>query len=268
MNELLTTRNTEAAGHLCDDELVLHYYEESGADTYRAATHLEGCSECRERYVRLQRVMAMAQSSAPQPRASFEDELWQRLEPTIAGRRDRFLLGRLRVPRWALSAGAAALAAGLLMAVGLDRWRSESPDPVSVAARAITPIPEVLLLTDLDAHLGRASRLLIEVGNGSGPADLMRAQVGAGDLVASNRLYRRAATGAGEAVIADVLHDLGRVLVELSRAPAELTPSQEARLRGRLKSDAMLFKLRVASATVRRRSAELRPAASESETPS
>ena len=65
----------------------------------------------------------------------------------------------------------------------------------------------------------------------------MRAQVGAEDLVASNRLYRRAATGAGEAVLADVLHDLGRVLVELSRAPAELTPSQEARLRGRLESD-------------------------------
>ncbi|MDP6579315.1 MAG: hypothetical protein QF681_01560 [Vicinamibacterales bacterium] len=252
--------------HPTDDDLVLHYYDETDGSPGDVDRHLDGCDDCRARYVTLQRVMAMAQASAlPQPRASFEEELWQRLAPAVTPRRDWWRPGRQRIPRWALGAGA-AIAAGLLLSIA--PWPTAAPRVPSADSAEAQPTADLLLLSVLDVHFERVSRLLVEVGNGSGPADLLRARVDAEDLATSNRLYHHAAAGAGEAVIAEVLDDLGRALVELSRAPAELTPSGEARLRNRLGPGTLLFKVRVASATIRQQSAAPQPAVSESETPS
>ncbi len=265
-DELKNEAGGPPVAHPTDDDLVLHYYDEPGSDHGDVARHLVRCDTCRARFVMLQRVMAMTQASAPpQPRASFEDDVWQRLAPAVTPRSDRWTRGQSRMPRGALGAGAAAVAVGVLLWVAP---RPGTPRVSTTDALVAQPIPDALLLLDLDGHLERASRLLIEVDSGPRPAGLMRARVRAEDLVTTNRVYRHAATNAGETAIAAVLDDLGRALVELSRAPADLTPSEETRLRNRLGPDALLFKLRVTSATIRQQSSVSRLGVSESETPS
>lgn len=257
-----TTRHTTS--HPSDDELVLHYYDESDRRETLAA-HLDQCADCRARYVTLQRVMATAQAGAePQPPASFEDDLWARLQPVVATR-PHWSPARLATPRRLMFGIGSALAAGLVLTFTLRGPAPTSPTERRVPARVgLDP----RLLGDLDLHLDRASRLLVEVGNTIGPDDLRRVQVDAEDLVVSNRLYRSAAGGGDDPALRAVLDDLDRALVELARAPLDLTPDDGARLRARLDPDMLLFKLRVAAATVREQAAATRSTLTESERPS
>jgi hypothetical protein len=96
-------------------------------------------------------------------------------------------------------------------------------------------------------HLERSQIVLTELANTnvSAPVDISFEQERAADLLDENRLYRQSAAGSGDAVIAGVLDDLERILLEIEHAPSRISPAELDELRLRLRAEGILFKLRV-----------------------
>ena len=69
------------------------------------------------------------------------------------------------------------------------------------------------------------------------------------------RLYQQTALRAGDHMMAGVLDELERVLLEIAHAPSRLEPAQLDDLRLRLRSDGILFRIRVLGSTVRNQDA-------------
>jgi hypothetical protein len=111
-------------------------------------------------------------------------------------------------------------------------------------------------------HLERSERVLLDVMNASGARgaqiDVSDAQAWAADLIDDNRLYRETATHAGDTMIAGVLDDLERNLLEIVHGPSTLTPAQLEQVRVRLDAAALLFKVRILHDELRER--EIAPA--------
>ena len=85
-------------------------------------------------------------------------------------------------------------------------------------------------------HLERSERVLLDLSNAEGPdVDVSVEQAWAADLVDANRLYREAATQAGETTTASVLDDLERSLLDIVHAPSTLTPAELEDVRARLR---------------------------------
>jgi len=121
--------------------------------------------------------------------------------------------------------------------------------PLSAGAR------ERVFLTEIGDHLERSQLALIELINSktNGAVDITPEQVLARELAAVNRLFRRAASDAGEPGLASVLEDLELVLVEVANGPARLSADEFAALRERIDTDGLLFKVKVLGAQVRTR---------------
>src|SRR5262249_48406571 len=101
-------------------------------------------------------------------------------------------------------------------------------------------------LAAISDHLDRSERVLLDLMNAQGDrVDLSDQQVWAADLIDSNRLYRDAATQAGDLMIATVLDDLERSLLDVVHGPSTLTPAQLDDVRTRVDAAALLFKVRV-----------------------
>ena len=67
--------------HPTHDELVLHYYGESGDDTARLDLHLASCAECRGALQRLQQALALVEASGEgEPGPGYEATMWARLQ--------------------------------------------------------------------------------------------------------------------------------------------------------------------------------------------
>jgi hypothetical protein len=97
--------------------------------------------------------------------------------------------------------------------------------------------------------------VLVELTNAdaSDALDISTEQADTEDLVSANRLYRQAALQAGETGMATLLDDLERVLVDVKNGPSELTAEDLDRLRERIESQGLLFKIRVTGTQVRER---------------
>src|SRR5690348_7675466 len=95
--------------------------------------------------------------------------------------------------------------------------------------------------------------MLTELANASaaGPLDISFEQERATNLLGENRLYRQSAAGAGDAMVAGVLDELERVLLEIEHAPSKISPAELDELRLRLRAEGILFKLRVLGSNVR-----------------
>jgi len=95
--------------------------------------------------------------------------------------------------------------------------------------------------------------VLIELSNANpkGSLDISAEQERAGDLVTETRLYRQTAARTGDTQITGVLDELERVLVDITHAPSNMTPSQLQELRQRLEAQGILFKIRVLGSNVR-----------------
>ena len=103
-------------------------------------------------------------------------------------------------------------------------------------------------------HLERSERVLLDLLNaGAGTIDVRDEQVWAADLVGANRLYRQAALRAGDTMVASVLDDLERNLLDIVHGPSKLTPADLEQLRVRLDAAALLFKVRVLHDELRER---------------
>jgi anti-sigma factor RsiW len=244
--------------HLTEEQLVTHYYHDGDAAT--AEAHLATCEECRAQLATLRSVLALIdQLPIPEKNGAYGEEIWTRLRWKLGSERRRSRV-------WATIS---AIAAGLALAfIGGMFWhaRTQQTFPAVVAAKS-TPSPTAtaqtasnssavsrdrLLLVVVSDHLDSSERMLLELSNADAkhPLDVTSESRRAGELVASNRIYRQTATRRGETRIASLLSDLEPVLLELSHAGSTLSPDEIASLQRRIDSKGLLFKVRVVSAQV------------------
>jgi len=241
--------------HLSEEQLILHYYGEEG-DTLEENNalvierHLEECQECHAFYTSLQRVLNIVDSlPVPARGPEYGAAVWQRLERRIPARRR---LWTLPAP-WRWAGAAAALAALLVVAFFAGRFYPPNRQHTTMASTADPQAGERVLLVAVGDYLERSQTVLIELANASsnGPLDISSEQERATDLVSENRLYRQTAAHTGDTAVAGVLEELERVLVDISHEPSHLSPEDLERLRTRLESEGILFKIRVLGTNVK-----------------
>lgn len=238
--------------HLSEDELILHYYGEVGrADEPRVEAHLASCADCRLANQQLRRVMTLVDSAAPaEAPPGFERSAWARLEPVLEPKRRGWFVW---VPQFALGGGVAAL---VLVAFMAGRFSGGEPSGVTTTASPVADAaPGRVLQAEVGDHLDRTQMMLVELANAdTDHADVLAGEQGrAVDLVAVNRLIRQSAEQSGDVVIADVLEDLERVLLEIANSPADASSNELTDLQTRITDEDLLFRLRVIASEMRRR---------------
>lgn len=226
--------------HLEDDDLILHFYGETGS---AAEPHLADCPDCRSRYQGLQRVMNSIESEAiPYRGSDYESEVWSRLEPRLG--RKRWWSVWLAPQRWIPVMAAAAILIAVFFA---GRYTEKAVQP-PVVAKANPQVKERVLLVAVGDHLERSEMLLVEIANADPkrPINLSSERDEAQDLVSANRLYRQTAMTSGDGRVVSLLDDLERVLVEIAHSPEDLRGARLQQLRERIESEGLIFKIRVA----------------------
>lgn len=249
--------------HVTDEELMLDYYgERSPEQRAEMRSHLEVCERCQALDRELRGVLALVDTEPVQEApAGFEREMWARLEPQIAARNPTFW--KFELPRWSLAAAAVALAAA---SFALGRVWAPAPAPLpgpsigSVASDAGT-IGERLLRSEVEEHLERSQRVLVELVNAddSAPVVLASDRERAADLVAAGRLYRRSIGESVDTETRDLLEDVERVLVEIANGPEAETSNDLSGVRARISNQDLIFRLRVMTAEMRERERRERP---------
>lgn len=240
--------------HLTEDELILRYYGETdAADAARVASHLASCAACRGADQQLRQVMTLVDSAAPvEAPPGFERIAWARLEPALDANSKSTWRAYFGFPQLALASGVTAL-----VLVAFVAGRVSSPDPARGSAPDMVAgnSPERVLQAEVGDHLDRTQMMLMELANtDTDHADVLAGeQIRAVDLVAANRLIRQSAEQSGDVVIADVLEDLERVLMEIANAPVDASSNDLTDLQSRITDEDLLFRLRVIAAEMRQR---------------
>jgi len=270
------------AQHISDEDLLLDYYGEITPEQRAVMrAHVESCAECRALDRELRAVLALVDSE-PMPEAppGFEREMWARLEPVVSGvSRTDVVSGFSRTkevrlksdttkadttwsfefPRWALAASVAALAVG---SFALGRvWDTPITSPSPQVATTDTRTPsERMLRSEVEEHLERSQRVLVELANAddSSPVLLASDRQRAADLVAAGRLYRRSAEEMGDDT-RDLLEDVERVLVEIANGPDVESSNDLSQVRARITDQDLIFRLRVMTAAMQARERRAQP---------
>lgn len=257
-----------STGHLADDDIVLDYYGElEAAERDRVRAHLAWCADCQlvDRDVRAT-LRLVDVTPAPEPPASFEREMWARIEPQLRrespGRSSttwlRALLPAAPVlwPRVAWSGGVAA-AMVLAFVVG----RAGRVVPPEAPATSFHAARERVLDAEVGEHLERSQRVLTDLVNidPATPVVLANDQERAADLVAAGRVYRRTADALGDKATSELLEDLERVLLDVANGSSAPTPREIESWRERIDQQDLVFRLRVVGAELRRRQQTVTP---------
>lgn len=249
--------------HLTEEQLIAHYYQDG--DAAASAQHLVSCTECSAQLATLRSVLALVNElPIPERGEVYGQEVWTRLRWKLGSKRHRASV-------WGTIA---AIAASIAIAfAGGFLWHARTqPSQQHQAVIAKTVVADVkpsaaaaaqtastasasrhrLLLVVVSDHLDSSERMLLELSNAdaSYPLDVTSESRRAGELVASNRIYRQTAARRGEPRIASLLSDLEPLLLELSHAGSTLSPDEIAALQKRIDSKGLLFKVRVVSAQV------------------
>lgn len=240
--------------HLTEQQLVLHHYHDDESPS-TIAEHLLACDVCRAEYNSIRKVLALVdEMPMPERGDAYGEQVWSRL---------RWKLGndRSRARSWHAALAAAAVLAIAFFAGAL--WHSRSGGqaimPVhqqTSAGQARSPVlqnekaQDRILLVVVTDHLDTSERMLRDVVNADAKQgiDLGDDQQRAGELVASNRIYRQTAVQRGDDRLAAVLSDLEPVLLEIAHSDGKLSPDQAAALQKRIESKGLLFKVRVLTA--------------------
>jgi hypothetical protein len=245
---------TAHTSHPTEGDLILHFYGE-GSRPAAIHTHLAMCTACRAEYESIARTLTMVATPATPERGDLYGlEVWQRIRPQLPARDpwSRFL--RVRWNTLTVSAAVAVFAVAAFIAGRY--WPSPehaAPTPIQAASVAADADGRARADAIID-HLDRSERVLLDLSNADGSdGDVSVEQAWAADLVDANRLYREAATAAGETTTASVLDDLERTLLDIVHAPSTLTPTELDDVRARLDAAALLFKVRVLSNELRER---------------
>jgi hypothetical protein len=220
--------------HLPDERLMLLYYGEADDDA-----HLQECTDCRERFDSLRRVLGSVEMPVPARAGEYGSGVWRRIE----GRTNK----QRKLRAWASVAAALALALGGAFEAGRLYQARRGP-----AYAPEVGVSERILLAAVGDYLERLQIVLIQLANAdpNAPLDISPTQERARDLMGESRLYRQTAERAGQAGIASLLEDLERVLLEIEHAPSRMPPEELKQLRHRLRDEGILFKMRVTGAKV------------------
>ena len=252
--------------HCTKEDLILHYYgEDSGRRD--VDSHLAGCGDCARHYRELSHVLhAVAVPDAPDRGDDYGVQVWRRISDRLPARGFPWTAW-LHWPPIPV-----AVAATLLLTVGFlagRTWSGVEPPADHAAERRLAgditlEARRVLLLSAAD-HLERSDRVLTDVVNAAGGYDISQEQAWAEDLLSDSRLYRQDALAADERVLAGMLDDIERALLEIVHAPSMASAAELEELRLRVDSAALLFKLRVMRDELLRED-RLRPAATAART--
>ncbi|HYA97612.1 MAG TPA: hypothetical protein VEH49_05920 [Methylomirabilota bacterium] len=246
--------------HLNEEELVAY----CGGDAdgrEAAAAHLHNCAACREELERIESVLALLKS-LPEPDAgpAFEQRMWRQIAPRLPKRRE-WTWREWFAPRRLVAAGALAAVIFAAFLTG----RLGRPKPTEVPALSAEQVRERVLLVAVGNHLDRSEIILVELSNAQPPAEkgalmnISAEQKRAADLIEENRLYRQTAQQQGDAVLASVLDELERALLDFAHSPDQVTPAQFEALRQRVEAHGLLFKVRIVGQDVREKEQELSP---------
>ena len=130
---------------------------------------------------------------------------------------------------WRPLTAAAAVAVLIVAAFVAGRlWPQGAPAaPTTVVSVDPNEAGARVRLAAISDHLDRSERVLLDLVNAEGQTvDLTDQQMWAADLIDSNRLYREAATRAGDTLVANVLDDLERSLLEIVHGPSMPMPAE------------------------------------------
>jgi polyhydroxyalkanoate synthesis regulator phasin len=243
--------------HPTDEDLILHYYGEGGAEAEAQVTsHLRACDACQSAWTALRQTMEMVDvAEVPEPSPAFERVMWARVQPALAkpDRRSWWSL-RALVP-------ISALAALIVVAFAAGRmWPHAGAPATTTATPALTAaqlhtLRERVLLSALGDHFAQTQTLLVELMNApdTDRAAFEFARMSADDLVSSGRLYRQTAQQNGDVRLAQMLEELESVLVDVARSPEHVDQKDMQSLRARIDHGNLLFKVRAVTNEVQRR---------------
>jgi hypothetical protein len=200
----------------------------------------------------------MSAIEVPERGDDYGTQVWARLQPKLAATARRpgvveWLFGNMTWPRLALAGGVAVL---VLVAFVAGRYTQPlTPAAPAVAEASPATVRERVLLVAVGDHLERSRMVLAEIINqpDADAADLIPEQAAAEDLVATNRLYRQTALESGHPAMASTLEELERVLVEIANGRSTATTGDLTRLRERIESQGLIFKVTILGTQVRQR---------------
>jgi len=249
--------------HPNEEELIAYH---DGEVSRREATtqHLADCGECRAELERIEAVLAALDTMpVPDPGDNYGRRVWQQIAPRLPERRARwwdFGVSRhsggrwLEPRRWAAAGAIAALAIAAFLAGRVTKHAG--PEPTAADA---SQVRERVLIMAVGEHLGRSEMVLVELANAE-PANAKQKQVNisgeqrrAEDLLEENRLYRQTALEQGDTLLANVLDELERVLLDVAHSPDKVTPAQLEAIRQRIEARGILFKVRVVGKELQQR---------------
>lgn len=231
-----------------EQQLVSYYYGDA-EDPAAVERLLASDPAARQLFEELSALLDQVEPGEPPERGDdYPRRVWQkvqwRLEPQLRFRWWEFLTLRQVVP-------AALLAAFIIGAFLAGRYATgpDSPPVAGISERA----RRQLVLAAVADHLERSQLLLVELLNAPSQelADMSAERPQVGDLLIDTRLYRTSAAESGNVLIADVLDELERVLIELRHSPEQLSPGDIERLRQSLDEQGTLFKIRVLNSQIR-----------------
>jgi hypothetical protein len=235
--------------HHSEDDLILYYYGE-GRRRLDIERHLDGCPECSAVYRSIAGTLGLVPvPDVPERDDSYALEVWQRLRPRLPdqdGPSWRAWIGW----NWVSMTASAIVIALVAFVAGRtwpqpDRPQADRTVPAGQAGEVADAAQRVRLAAIAD-HLERSERVLLDLVNAEGQAvDLTDQQVWAADLIDSNRLYREAATRAGDTLVANVLDELERSLLEIVHGPSQPMAAELDDVRARVDAAALLFRVRI-----------------------
>jgi hypothetical protein len=231
--------------HYTDEDLILYYYGE-GARRADTEGHLDTCATCMAVYRSISDTLQLVpDTDIPERNDLYALEVWQRI---------RSRLSEHHAPWWhawfawrPLTLAPAVVALVTVAFVAGRSWPSRAPTaPGTVLSMDPNEAGDRVRVAAIGDHLERSEGVLLDLVNTGGQTvDLTDQQASAADLIDANRLYRDAATRAGDARVANVLDDLERCLLDVVHGPSMPTPTQLEDIRTRMDAAALVFKVRI-----------------------
>jgi hypothetical protein len=276
--------------HLSDEQLALHYYDASDVEI---ANHLQACEECGARMQRLNSVLKAVEIPVPERDENYGATVWHNLKGHLPEREARKPWWQLvQVQRW-MAAGVVAALMLVAFFVGRVSQHKTPPPQVAVAPaptaqptenpavpepKSVSSNPAIrstnvttpvrrsggrdrILMVAVGDHLERSQMVLVELINAQadGSLDISSQKKLAEDLVDENRLYRQAAQRDKDTSVANLLDELGRVLVDIAHEPSKLSGPELATIKQRIEAQGIVFKVRVVGSKIRQQRKQQQP---------
>jgi hypothetical protein len=254
--------------HLKEEELVEHYYSLAGQSDIKAAAassgsgakedpeataHLAECGTCARAFSSLKNDLAdIAILEPPARDDTYSERVWRSIAPSLPAyeKRKRAWMG---IQLWPGLAYAAACAVMVVSAFFAGRvWEQRQPHTVAVTTPTQPPVPrhavvQHVVVVVLSDHLDRSERFLVQLKH----ADVDNTELArplseeARSLLAANHICRKKAEEAKDPELNTALDHLDELLGKLANQPGGLNPAALAEVQKEMKSENLLFEVRV-----------------------